>query len=155
MPWRSRPDGLVAPRRVLALALALVSFACATERSLVERLENQTWQSEPFHLASLTGQRDGTEVTFIIELQGEGSHRLLVEGTVVIDPRARLFDGYWAEEGGAEPRSGTVSSAAVDFLGGQGGQPSLGGQFTLSGAHGPLYRLTLPTSEMGPPAENR
>lgn len=137
------------------LVLLLLAFACAGERSLVERLRDETWQPEPFHLASLTGQRDGTDVTFAVELQGEGTRRLLVRGTVVIDPRARFVGGHWVEEGGTEPRSGLVSSATVDFLGGQGGRPSLGGQFTLSGADGPLYRLNLTTRELKAHADMR
>jgi len=135
------------------LVLVLLACGCAGEVSLVERLGNETWQPEPFQVASLTGQRDGTEVSFAIELQGEGHRRLLVRGTVVIDPRARFVGGDWVEEGGAEPRSGPVSSATVDFLGGQGGRPSLGGQFTLSTVQAPLYRLNLKTREMEVSAE--
>ena len=142
-------------RYPLGLVLALLILACAGERPLVERLENETWRPEPFQLASLTGQRDGTDVTFAVELQGEGSRRLLVQGTVLIDPKARFVDGHWMEEGGTEPRSGRVSSATVDFLGGQGGRPSLGGQLTLSDANGPLYRLNLTTRELKAPAETR
>lgn len=142
-------------RYPLGLVLVLLAFACTGEGSLVERLGNETWQPESFQLVSLTGQRDGTDVTFAVELQGEGNRRLLVRGTVVIDPRARFVGGHWVEEGGTEPRSGLVSSATVDFLGGQGGRPSLGGQFTLSAAHAPRYRLNLPTRELNLPAEKR
>lgn len=153
MPWWSKRGGQ--PRRFcsLGLALALLTFACAGGLPLVERLGNETWRPEPFHLASLAGQRDGTQVTFAIELQGEGARRLLVEGTVVIDPRARFVGGHWAERGGVEVRSGLVSSATVDFLGGQGGRPSLGGQFILSGANGPIYRMNLATRELESPAD--
>jgi hypothetical protein len=156
---RQQLGELVKPIRTLlylpALVLVLLAFACAGELPLVERFGNETWQPDVFQLASLTGQRDGTEVSFDIELQGEGTRRLSVRGTVVIDPRARFVSGQWVEEGGAEPRSGLVSSATVDFLGGQGGRPSLGGQFTLSAAHSPRYRLNLTTRELNLPAEKR
>lgn len=139
-------------RFALGLLPALLILACAGERSLVEQFDNEAWRPELFHLASLAGQRDGAHVAFAIELQGEGSRRLLVQGNVSIDPQARLVDGHWVEEGGAELRSGIVSSATVDFLGGQGGRPSLGGQFTLSGTSGPLYRLNLITRELKSPS---
>lgn len=125
--------------------LALLA-ACAGERPLVERMQGGTWQPEQFRLSFLAGHRDGSEVFFSLALQGEEGHRLLVEGTVAIDPQARLVRGRWVEEGGSRPRSGFVSAPAVDFLGGQGGRPGLGGRFTLSAAGAPLYRLNLPTT---------
>ncbi|TDI34868.1 MAG: hypothetical protein E2P03_02355 [Acidobacteria bacterium] len=140
-------------RHASGLVLALLIFACAGERALVERLENETWRPAPFHLVSFSGQRDGTHVAFAIELKGEENRRLLVRGTVIIDPQAHLLEGHWVEQGGSAPRSGILSSAAVDFLGGQGGRPSLGGQFTLSGENGPLYRLNLTSHVLEPPAE--
>ena len=120
----------------------------------MDRFENETWRPESFQLVSLTGQRDGTDVTFAIELQGEGNRRLLVEGIIIIDPRARLVKGNWVEVGGNGPHSGILSSATIDFLGGQGGRPSVGGQLTLSDTNGPHYRLNLPTREMTAPLED-
>ena len=71
----------------------------------------------------------------------EQGRRLIVEGTVEIDPQATLVDRRWAEDGetidGSRARSGVLSSAAIDFFRGQGGRPSLGGQFTLSTEGGP------------------
>lgn len=134
--------------QVLSAILALLTSACAGERPLVERREDGAWRPEAFQLASLSGERDGADVSFIAELQGEGARRIIVEGAVVIDPRARLVDGHWWEEGGTELRSGIVSAGSVDFLGGQGSRPSLGGQFTLRGADGPLYRVSMPTREL-------
>jgi hypothetical protein len=77
---------------------------------------------------------------------------LAVEGTVEIDPRATLvdghFDGHWVEDGGSRAVSGVLSSAAVDFFGGQGDRPSLGGQFTLSSDGTTVYRINLPTTRL-------
>ena len=52
---------------------------------------------------------------------------------------------------GSRARSGVLSSAAIDFFGGQGGRPSLGGQFTLShrGSEG------LPDQPTGDPVDHR
>ena len=44
--------------------------------------------------------------------------------------------------------SGVLSSAAVDYFGGQGGRPSLGGQFTLSTEEATIYRINLPRTTL-------
>ncbi len=72
----------------------------------------------------------------------------MLEGTVEIDPQARLVSGRWVEESGSGSISGSVSASALGFLGGQGGRPGLGGLFTLSAAGAPLYRLNLPTTRL-------
>jgi len=73
---------------------------------------------------------------------------LKVEGTVEIDPQATLVGGRWVEDGGSGARSGILSSATVDFFGGQGNRPSLGGQFTLSTGDVEVYRINLPTTRL-------
>ncbi len=129
-------------------ALLALLVACGGERSLVEQFQEGAWQPEPFQVASLSGRRDGTQVFFSLELHGEGDRRLVLEGTVEIDPQARLVSGRWVEEMGSGSSSGNVSASALDFLGGQGGRPGLGGQFTLAAAGAPLYRLNLPTTRL-------
>ena len=65
---------------------------------------------------------------------------------VEINPQAKLVGGGWVEKRGATTRSGILSSAVVDFFGGQGDRPSLGGQFTLSADEIPVYRVNLPAT---------
>ena len=96
----------------------------------------------------MTGKRDGAEVTFVLRLEGPSSRNVTVEGTVEIDPQASLVDGRWVEQGRSGARSGTVSSASVDFFGGQGGRPSLGGRFLLSVEGSPVYGINLPTTRL-------
>jgi hypothetical protein len=115
---------------------------------LVERFDQGNWQPAPFQIASLGGQRAGARVTFVLRLEGPAGRRLVVEGTVEIDPRATLVDGRWVEDGGSRAVSGVLSSAAVDFFGGQGDRPSLGGQFTLSSDGTNVYRINLPTTRL-------
>ena len=136
--WNKYPIGTL---------LALL-VACDVERPLVEQFQESAWKPEPFQVASLAGRRDGTQVFFSLELHGEGDRRLVLEGTVEIDPRARLVSGRWVEESGSGSSSGSVAASALDFLGGQGGRPGLGGQFTLAAAGAPLYRLNLPTTRL-------
>jgi hypothetical protein len=138
--------------RALQLASLLVLLtACGGERPLVASFQQDSWHPESFHLVSLSGKRDGIATSFTIILEGDGDRRLVVEGVVETDPQARLVSGRWAGEGGASPRSGVVSRAAVDFLGGQGAQPSLGGQFTLSTSGAPTYRINLPATQLVSP----
>jgi hypothetical protein len=120
--------------------------ACAADRPLVERFEKGDRHAAPFRVASMGGQRAGARVTFVLRLEDPSDRRLTVEGTVEIDPQATLVDGRWTEDGESGSRSGVVSSAAVDFFGGQGGRPSLGGQFTLSTEEAAVYRINLPAT---------
>ena len=98
------------------------------------------------------GQRAAARVVFVLRLEEPAGRRLIVEGTVEINPQATLVDGRWAEDGGtmdgSRARSGVLSFAAIDFFGGQGGRPSLGGQFTLSTEGAKVYRINLPATEL-------
>lgn len=131
-----------AKRGVLLLFALLV--ACAADRPLAERFEQGEWQPAHFRIASMGGQRAGATVTFVLRLDEPSGRRLIVEGTVEIDPQATLVGGRWVEEGGSNARAGVLSSSALDFFGGQGDRPSLGGQFTLSANGAPVYRINLP-----------
>ena len=131
----------------ISLCCALL-VACAADRPLVERFAQGDWQPTPFRVASMGGQRGGEKVSFVLRLEGPEGRRLTIEGTVEIDPQATLVDGRWVEDGGPRALSGVLSSAAIDFFGGQGDRPSLGGQFTLSDDGAPVYRINLPTTRL-------
>ena len=143
--WISR--GRLWPvNRISFLFVLLV--ACGADRPLVERFEQGDWQPAPFRVASMGGQRAGERVTFVLRLQGPSGRRLIVEGTVEIDPQATLVGGRWVEDDGSGSLSGVLSSAAIDFFGGQGDRPSLGGQFTLSTEGATIYRINLPRTRL-------
>ena len=122
--------------------------ACRADRPLVERLEQGDWQPAPFRIVSMGGQRAGARVAFVLRLEGPSGRRLIIEGTVEIDPQATLVGGRWVEHGGSTALSGVLSSAAIDFFGGQGDRPSLGGQFTLSTEGAAVYRINLPATRL-------
>ena len=84
-----------------------------------------------------------------LRLEDPAGRRLVVQGTFEINPQATWVDGRWVEETGANTRSGNVSSAAIDFFGGQGDRPSFGGQFTLSAVGATVYRINLPATPLG------
>ena len=114
----------------------------------MERLEQGDWQPAPFRIVSMGGQRAGASVAFVLRLEGPSGRRLIIEGTVEIDPQATLVGGRWVEHGGSTALSGVLSSAAIDFFGGQGDRPSLGGQFTLSTEGAAIYRINLPATRL-------
>jgi len=114
----------------------------------VEVFEQGDWQPVPFRITSMGGQYAAPRVGFVLRLEGPSGRRLTVEGTVEIDPRPTLVGGRWFDEDGSTVRSGILSSAAVDYFGGQGGRPSLGGQFTLSTDDAAIYRINLPRTTL-------
>ena len=135
----------------ISLLFALL-VACAADHPLVERFEQGAWQPTPFRVASMGGQRAAEQIVFVLRLEEPTGRRLIVEGSVEIDPQATLLDGRWAETGGtgdgSTARSGVLSSAAIDFFGGQGGRPLLGGQFALSTEGAKVYRINLPATPL-------
>ena len=116
----------------------------------MERSEQGDWQPAPFRITSMGGQYANAKATFVLRLEDPSGLRLIVEGTFDIEPQAILAGGHWIEEGGPGARSGVLSSASVDFFGGQGDRPSLGGQFTLSAAGAAVYRINLPVTSLSP-----
>ncbi len=133
---------------LLAGGLAL-ALACGGPPPLAERSEGSGWAPLAAEVITLSGQRDGTRVVFHLELGGEV--RLVVEGELHVDPQPRLVEGVWREAGSAGARRGTLSALSLDFLGGQGGRPSLGGRFLLLTPAGPAYRLNLPAIPLDAP----
>ncbi len=123
-------------------------MACADDRPLVERFEQGDWHPKPFQIESMGGQYASAKVTFVLRLEDPSGRRLTVEGTFDIEPQATLAGGRWIEEGGPDARAGTLSSASVDFFGGQGDRPALGGQLTLSAAGAAVYRINLPVTSL-------
>lgn len=134
--------------RRTTLLLFTVLLACAADRPLVERFEHGDWRPTPFRITSMGGQYAAPRVAFVLRLEGPSGRRLTVEGTVEIDPQPTLVGGRWFEEDGSTVLSGVLSSAAVDYFGGQGGRPSLGGQFTLSTEEATIYRINLPRTTL-------
>ena len=97
--------------------------------------------------AALAADITDPEITFAhrVDVQYKGQAFPL---TVEIDPRASVVGGRWVEDGGSSVRSGGLSGATIDYFGGQGDRPSIGGQFTLSNEQAPVYRINLPRTRL-------
>lgn len=134
-------------RRVMLL-LFTVLLACAADRPLVESFDQGDWRPTPFRITAMGGQYAAPTVVFVLRLEGAAGRRLTIEGTVEIDPQPTLVGGGWLEEDDSTVRSGVLSSATFDYYGGQGGRPSLGGQFILSIDGAAIYRVNLPRTTL-------
>lgn len=139
---------MLARKGSAAFVLFVALLACGAERPLVESFDRGEWQPVPFQVTSMGGQYAAPRVEFVLRLEGPPGRRLTVEGTVEIDPRPTLVGGRWFEADGSTVRSGVLSSAAVDYFGGQGGRPSLRGQLVLSTGEAAIYRINLPRTTL-------
>jgi len=117
----------------------------------IEQLPEGTVLAE-HRMLSLEGRRDGDDLPIELRIEGPSS-RLLMDLDFEIGVPTRLISGRyrWALEGSV--LEGTVRSSSVTFLGGQSDNPNLGGVFQLLDTAGnPVFRVTLPTSEVARPA---
>lgn len=98
---------------------------------------------------TLRGTRDGArldaEATF-----SANSMLLTMKMRFAIDTPTTLDSGTWfAARSAGKGEGGTISARSVEFLGGQGGSPSIGGKFDLVDASGNhKYRVMLPLLEL-------
>lgn len=101
----------------------------------------------PMALSSLTGKREGYKASGTVIFVDAGARdsltiRFVLEPGV---PTKFVRGGYrW------KSLSGDVSCSSVDFFGGQGGVPSIGGNFEFTTQDGASYQVYLPTTEMKP-----
>ena len=102
-----------------------------------------------FNVLSLRGARDGASVAAEAMFSGR-SLLLTLKMEFAIGAPTTLMSGTWVRsraDGGVE--TGSISARSVDFAGGQGGSPSVGGKFDLldsAGVH--KYRVVIPLLEL-------
>jgi hypothetical protein len=101
-----------------------------------------------FTLHSLAGTRDGDRL-HAQALFSDSSSILTVEMHFAVGSPTTLESGGWRWSRGGQLQSGSVSSRAVTFLGGQDGPPSIGGTFDLLGPDGVTrYRVNIPVTQL-------
>ena len=100
-------------------------------------------------MMSLRGARDGASVKAEAMFSGRAL-LLTLKMEFAIGAPTTLVAGTWVRsraDGGVE--TGSISARSVDFAGGQGGSPSVGGKFDLvdtTGVH--KYRVVIPLLEL-------
>lgn len=94
------------------------------------------------------GKRDGATTVASISLLAENEARLRVELAIQYDPTPTLQKGSWSSTTGD---GGDIRAESVEFAGGQGEGPSVGGLFILELDGEPHYRVKLPLMPVAPP----
>jgi hypothetical protein len=157
----SKGNAILVPIRALAVAV-IVAVACVAaagcdQRTVtVEEYADGEWRELPWELTQTSVQRSGASVLANFVVEGVDDERLLLETKIELTPQASFSVGRWTRIAGTNFRGGgSIQSTSVEFLGGQGGAPSVGGLFMLRLQDGTdRYRIDIPPTEarvMAPP----
>ena len=104
-----------------------------------------------YRMISLTGIRDGDLLPVRVVFEAPFSN-LRIDLLFRIGFPTRLESGQYHWERQDAVLQGLVRASSLTFLGGQSDNPNLGGVFRLLSASGdPMYKVTLPTSEVKRP----
>jgi hypothetical protein len=134
----------------LLTCLLLVAGCGGIQEAVIENLETQT-QLADYRMISLTGRRDGDRLPVHVAFEA-GLMKLEMDLHFQIGVPTRLESGQYFFEQPEGTLQGRVRERSVTFLGGQSDNPNLGGVFELLSGKGiPLYKVTLPTSEVKRP----
>ncbi len=114
----------------------------------VSRLSDGVSNTVPVVLNSFTGKRDAynalAEMTFIDSIS---MSPLVIRFKLAPGVPTRFISGDYSWQNFA----GEVTCTAIDFMGGQGGLPSVAGTFSFTTADETTYIVYLPTTEMVAP----
>lgn len=119
--------------------------ACAVDaENGVQELRDGSWRDVEMSLASATGSRDGETTHAVFRFEGAAGGSLDLEVDVVVSPQAELRSGRWRRRRGDDVETGSaVRALSLRFLGGQGGNVSVGGRFLLVNDAGERWRVEL------------
>ncbi len=120
------------------------------EEATIENLPEESTLTD-YRMISLTGRRDGDRLPVRLVFEASSSN-LRMDLLFRIGVPTRLESGQYHWQRQDEVLEGRVRASSVTFLGGQSDNPNLGGVFQLFSAGGdPIYKVTLPTSEVKRP----
>ena len=131
---------------VLLLATML---GCSESSTRFEELRDGIWETADWELTRVQSQRQGERTLAHFVMEGPGNQRIMLECHLRVDPQASFAYGSWTHiRGVSVVDQGVIQATSVDFLGGQGGTPSLGGHFVLRYPDGTdRYRVIIPPTE--------
>ncbi len=126
----------------------LLLTACGRPESpRLERIADRTELSD-HALRSLTGSRDADVLHTKVILAADSS-MLTMDLRFRIGVPTRLEEGSYLWQQTATVLRGPVEQVSATFLGGQSGQPSIGGTFELLSPEGErLYKVRIPVREV-------
>lgn len=124
----------------------LLFFACAPKKEAgVSLITGNGKLLLPMEFSSLTGQREGYAANAtLVYIRAETKDTLVILLELEPGVPTKFIRGEYKWE----VFSGEVTCSSIDFFGGQGGVPSIGGNFEFSTSDGEKYSVYLPTSEM-------
>jgi hypothetical protein len=136
--------------------MALGLGGCSRDNTAtVVELSGQQPTPLPLRLASLTGVRAGylvnatLQFTALSQQTSADASQLAVRVVLRVGIPTTFERGDYELVLQGERHAGPVTSPSLTFLGGQGGNPSIGGTFVLHDSDGaPAYRVTLPNTVM-------
>ena len=141
-------------KRLLLLICTCLPFLiyCQTiKEAMIEDLREESLLTD-YRMISLAGRRDGDRLPVQVIFEAT-SEKLQMHLLFRIGVPTRLESGeyYWKQTD--KTLEGRVRERSVTFLGGQSDNPNLGGVFELLSTGGvPIYKVTIPTSEVRPPS---
>lgn len=136
-------------RRNLIGLFLLMLAGCANPNPRFEKIENDKATTIPMTLNGLYGARNGDTVTaeahFVNNNNGSfGNDVAQIKMQIHLGPPAEFVSGTYHTDIGGKVADGTVESLSLDFQGGQGDDPYVGGKFLLK----PDYRVSFPATKL-------
>jgi hypothetical protein len=138
---------VITVRRLLVFLLLLVGCSGGSDPR-VEAFDSGSYRPVSVGGYEISGKREGATTRAVAVLTLAGGGRLRLELIVGYNPTPELESGRWNLEAGRKDgrkAGGEIRAKSLKFLGGQGGEASLGGRFLLEEDGAPRYRVTLPT----------
>ena len=130
----------------IALFLFLLFAGCTNSEYRFERVQAGQIDSLPLKLDSLIGARDGDSVTAEARFSN-GSDSAQMNVRLFLRPPAEFVSGTYRVTLAGKTTEGIVECPSLDYQGGQGSVPSMGGRFVFK----PDFRLTLPSTPIKRP----
>jgi hypothetical protein len=115
--------------------------ACANSEYRFEQVEGDRSVPVPMTFDSLYGARDGDSVTAEARFSN-GSDSAQLNLQLHLGPPAEFVSGTYRISIGGKTMEGNVACPSLDYQGGQGSVPSMGGTFLL----GASYRVIFPST---------
>ena len=133
----------------IAACASLLFASCQNaSKPVIQRIrDGQALSSYSLH--SMSGMRDGDNLRARVVFAGDNS-TLTMDLRFRLGVPTRLESGKYLWEQGNQITRGNVTARSVTFLGGQSGQPSIGGVFELQSSDVSLYEIRLPSHELTP-----
>lgn len=131
-------------RHAIGLLVLVLISGCGITELRFEKIEGGKATVVPLMMISLYGARDGDSVTAEAFFTGGPGSTDVAEMKVKLHlgPPAEFVSGTYHADIGGKVTDGIVECTSLDYQGGQGEVPSMGGKFVWN----PGYRVAIPST---------